>query len=110
MGLSWQEYWSGLPFAPPGDLPDPGIKPESPSLQEESLPSEYQGSLYSEGAEAKSFISCMPWAKAELQAIVKDIPKVTKDSHRFAEKFNIVIQTYQRAFSDLYQLLQCICQ
>ena len=31
MGLSWQEYWSGLPFLPPGDLPDPGIKPTSPA-------------------------------------------------------------------------------
>ena len=30
MGLSQQEYWNGLPFPPPGDLPDPGIKPESP--------------------------------------------------------------------------------
>ena len=30
MGLSQQEYWSGLPF-PPGDLPEPGIKPESPA-------------------------------------------------------------------------------
>ena len=30
MGLSRQEYWSGLPFPPPGDLPDPGIKPRSP--------------------------------------------------------------------------------
>ena len=29
MGLSWQEYWSGLPFPPPGDLPDPGIEPVS---------------------------------------------------------------------------------
>ena len=29
MGFSRQEYWSGLPFPPPGDLPDPGIKPES---------------------------------------------------------------------------------
>ena len=28
-GFSWQEYWSGLPCSPPGDLPDPGIKPES---------------------------------------------------------------------------------
>ena len=28
MGLSGQEYWSGLPCPPPGDLPDPGIKPE----------------------------------------------------------------------------------
>ena len=30
MGLSWQEYCSGLPFPPPGDLLDPGIKPKSP--------------------------------------------------------------------------------
>ena len=29
MGLSWQEYWSGLPCPPPGALPDPGIKPTS---------------------------------------------------------------------------------
>ena len=31
MALSQQEYWSGLPFPPPGDLPDPGIKPTSPT-------------------------------------------------------------------------------
>ena len=30
MGFSRQEYWSGLPFPPPGDLPYPGIEPESP--------------------------------------------------------------------------------
>ena len=30
IGLSWQEYWSGLLFPPPGDLPDPGIEPVSP--------------------------------------------------------------------------------
>jgi len=29
MGFSRQEYWSGLPFPPPGDLPDPGIEPTS---------------------------------------------------------------------------------
>ena len=32
MGFSRQEYWSGLPFPPPGDLPDLGIKPMSPCL------------------------------------------------------------------------------
>ena len=32
MGFPRQEYWSGLPFPSPGDLPDPGIKPESPEL------------------------------------------------------------------------------
>ena len=41
-----QEYWSGLPFPPPGDLPDPGIEPKylaSPALQEDSLPTEPSG-------------------------------------------------------------------
>ena len=38
-----QEYWSGLTFHPPGDLPDPGIKPRSPALQAKSLPSEPPG-------------------------------------------------------------------
>ena len=33
MGFSRQEYWSGLPFPSPGDLPDPGIKPRSPALR-----------------------------------------------------------------------------
>ena len=32
MGFSRQEYWSGLPFLPPGDLPDPGIEPVCPTL------------------------------------------------------------------------------
>ena len=40
MGFSRQEYWSGLPFPSPGDLPDPGIEPRSPTLQADALPSE----------------------------------------------------------------------
>ena len=40
MGFPRQEYWSGLPFPSPGDLPDPGIEPGSPALQADSLPSE----------------------------------------------------------------------
>ena len=43
IGFSRQECWSGLPFPSPGDLSDPGIKPESPSLQADSLPSESPG-------------------------------------------------------------------
>ena len=38
MGFSRQEYWSGLSFPPPGDLPDPGIKPRFPALEVDSLP------------------------------------------------------------------------
>ena len=40
MGFSRQEYWSGLPFPSPGDLPNSGIKPRSPALQTDALPSE----------------------------------------------------------------------
>ena len=44
-GFSRQEYWSGLPFPSPGDLPDPWIKPSSPALQADSLLSESPGKL-----------------------------------------------------------------
>ena len=40
MGFSRQEFWSGLLFPSPGDLPDPGIEPRSPALQANSLSSE----------------------------------------------------------------------
>ena len=43
MGFSKQEYWSGLPYASPGDLPDPGTEPGSPALQTDALPSEPPG-------------------------------------------------------------------
>ena len=43
MGFSRQEYWSGLPFPSPGDLPDPGIKPGSPALEADALPSKPPG-------------------------------------------------------------------
>ena len=43
IGFSRQEYWSGLPFLSPGDLPDPGIEPRFPALQANALPSEPPG-------------------------------------------------------------------
>ena len=43
MGFSRKEYWSGLPFPSPRDLPDPGIEPGSPALQADALPSEPPG-------------------------------------------------------------------
>ena len=46
MGFSRQEYWSGLPFPSPGDLPDPGIEPGSPTLEAEALTSEPPGKPY----------------------------------------------------------------
>ena len=57
MAFSRQEYWSGLPFSSPGDLPNPGIKPRFPALQADSLPSERPGKpnrdlLYNKGSTA----------------------------------------------------------
>ena len=43
MEFSRQEYWSGLPFPSSGDPPDPGIEPQSPALQADTLPSEPPG-------------------------------------------------------------------
>ena len=43
MGFSRQEYWSGLLWPPPGDVPNPGIEPRSPTSQADSLPSEPPG-------------------------------------------------------------------
>ena len=47
LGFPRQEYWSGLPFLSPGDLPNPGIEPVSPALAGGSLPLSFLGSLSS---------------------------------------------------------------
>ena len=59
-----QEYWSGLPFPPSRDLPDPGIKPRSPALQADALLSEPPGKPdynpdVSQGSTAISSVVCL---------------------------------------------------
>ena len=55
-GFSRPEYWSGLPFPSPGDLPNPGIEPRSPTLQADSLPAEPQGKPKKTGVGSLSFL------------------------------------------------------
>ena len=55
-GFSRQEYWSDLPCPPPGDLPNPGIKPWSPSLLVDSLPSELPGKTINTGVDSLSLL------------------------------------------------------
>ena len=64
MGFSRQEYWSGLPFPSPGDLPDPGIKPKSPALEADALTSESPGkpSAMKSESESRSVMSDSLWA------------------------------------------------
>ena len=61
MGFSRQEYWSGLPFLSPGDLPDPGIKPGSPALQADALSSEPPGKPPRTGDKRPNIIKDAPF-------------------------------------------------
>ena len=56
MGFSRQEYWSGLLHPPPGDLPNPEIKPRSPTLQADSLLSEPPGKPMNSGVRSLSLL------------------------------------------------------
>ena len=62
--FSGQEYWSGLPFPPPQDLPDPGIEPAPPVSQVNSLPLSQQGSPSREGVGVKANLE---WVRAEMR-------------------------------------------
>ena len=61
MGFSRHEYWSGLPFPPPGDLPDPGIEPGSPELQVDSLPTELRGKQVEGVKRGQPYRPHSPW-------------------------------------------------
>ena len=58
MGFSRQEYWSGVPFPSPGDLPNPGIEPGSPAFQADALTSEPPGKPM-ENNNKHSFTYCL---------------------------------------------------
>ena len=83
MGFSRQEYWSRLPFPSPGDLPDPGIKPRSPALQPDSLPSEPPGKAQMRWKLAS--IMCLLWSFPS-GAVIKNPP--TNAGRRKRCRFN----------------------
>ena len=63
MGFSRQEYWSGLPFPSPGDLPDPGMEPTSPALAGRFLTAEPLGKPCEWGLPLKSGMRA--WGEAD---------------------------------------------
>ena len=65
MGFPRQEYWSGLPFPFPGDLPDPGIEPTSPTLQANPLPLSHQEVPPERAEYANTPDRTRPWAPHE---------------------------------------------
>ena len=64
MGFFRQEYWHGLPFPSPGDLPNPGIEPRSPALQADALTSEPPGGriLLNHALKMEDLVSYSVWA------------------------------------------------
>ena len=66
MEFSSQEYWSGLPCPPPGDLPNAGIKPRSPTVQADSLPSEPPGKPKNTGVGSLYLLQGFPTQKLNL--------------------------------------------
>ena len=81
-----QEYWSGFPSPSPGDLPDPGIKPGSPALQEDSLPTEPPGKLSYSKATPVSSLFVLPKGKSRGLAFCnlsqKHLSKKTIQTHQ----------------------------
>ena len=82
MGFSRQEYWSGLTFPSPGDLPNPGIEPESPALQADALSSEPPGKPWRCFRDYKWLtqvpkprIHTMPWSMLFLLQPLAPIPE-----------------------------------
>ena len=77
MGFPRKEYWSGLPFPSPGDLPDPGIEPRSPTLQADAFTSEPPESAQGEnkrGTEATRRDKIAVWGQ-EIQTTMSKIDK-----------------------------------
>ena len=73
-----QDYWSGLPFPSPGNLPDPGIEPGSPALQADALPSEPPGSPFIGRAKAKTETP-IPWPLDVKNWLIGKDPDAGKD-------------------------------
>ena len=77
MELSRQEYWSGLPFPSPGYLPNPGIEPESVSLQADSLPSEHPGRPLKK---RKSTLRSKTWSVLSFHTLAKNLFSIKSHS------------------------------
>ena len=77
MGFSRQGYWSELPFPSPGYLPDPGIKPRSPTLQADALSSEPLGKPYMQSTLCKM----QGWMKHTLKSRLPGEISITSDMH-----------------------------
>ena len=116
MGFSRQEYWSGLPFPSPGDLPDPGIEPEFPALSADALPSEPPGK-YTKTCMwifiAALFIIAKTWKQPRCPSMSEWINKLQHDPLYYSMEYYLA-HTTKKSSQTTYKhgegtsLLQCL--
>ena len=83
MGFPRQEYWNGLPFPSPGDLPDPGIEPRSPALKANALTLEPPGKPWCRSRGFNHWVRKIPWRR-ELQPASVFLPRKSHGQKRLA--------------------------
>ena len=98
MGFPRQEYWSGLSFPSPGDLPNPGIEPSSPALQADSLLSEPPGKPVCQVGAPSDPSSCDSRASAQAFALSCSCFKLQKDfsSFIYSSLIRILVSSYTK--------------
>ena len=119
VGFSRQEYWSGLPFPSPGDLADPGIKPGSPALQADSLPTAYHfllQEIFPTQGLNPSLLHFLHWHADSFTNVppLASVLYLQPDSNCFTLKFILVIkkniQTFEVLFFSSYKILEILCK
>ena len=100
MGFSRQEYWSGLPFPSPGDLPNPGIELRSPTLQADALTSEPPGKpkQYQDGATWNGALQLIFCGKCDASWKKKITLKILYHLSP-AEKIGILVKVSEKSHS-----------
>ena len=99
MGFSRQEYWNALPFPSPGDIPNPGIEPESPALQADALTSELPGKHLYKTRIQKDIHTCM------LTAALFTVPQTWRPERPLTGEWMEMWYTHTLE----YYLAVCVC-
>ena len=105
MGFSRQEYWSGLPFPSPEDLPDSGIKPGSPALQADALTSKPPGLLL---GPCYSVLYCAHLCTKCSLGISNFLKEISSLSHSIDFLFLCIVHSRKFHISPCYSLELCV--